>query len=68
MPCFLQVDSSDLSSSIDLALEYVVNQTATVSSDPYTLAIVAYALAKVKNHNVYGVLRELDALAKVEGK
>lgn len=40
---------------------------STAASDPYTLSIIAYALARAQSSKVGTVLGMLEALAKVEG-
>lgn len=50
-----------------MASEYLESQIEAVSSDPYALAILSYALVQASSKRANEVLERLETLAIVEG-
>ena len=62
------VFQSDLSSKTQLAVTYLENQLAGQSENSYSLAIMAYALAKANSNRATDAFNMLDAKAIVQGE
>lgn len=62
-----QVSSSDYSSARNKAVQYLESNLRSVSSDPYALSIITYALTLASSSAANSALEQLNRLATNEG-